>query len=80
MKSDPTVLTIGATGGIGSEAANAFTRRGWRVRALHRRPAEARACLGELRTEWVQGDAINAPDVVSAAEGADFILHAVNPP
>jgi nucleoside-diphosphate-sugar epimerase len=77
MGSRNTVLVIGATGGIGSEVARAFSRRGWHIRALHRQPDSVKDPRGY---EWVAGDAMNAADVVAAAEGASFILHAVNPP
>ena len=40
-----TILVLGATGGIGSEVARAFLKRGWRVKAATRRPAEAAAKL-----------------------------------
>ncbi len=72
-----TILALGATGGIGSEVARAFARRGWHVRALHRQPDAVKDPSGY---EWVRGDAMNAADVVAAAEGARFILHGVNPP
>jgi nucleoside-diphosphate-sugar epimerase len=75
-----TVLVIGATGGIGSEAARAFARRGWHVRALHRQPDEARARSRQHGLDWVLGDAMKPHDLVAAAEGTSFILHAVNPP
>jgi nucleoside-diphosphate-sugar epimerase len=75
-----TILVLGATGGIGSEGALAFSRRGWQVRALHRHPQAARADRTESNVEWVRGDAMNAADVVAAAKGARFILHGVNPP
>jgi len=72
-----TVLVIGATGGIGGAAAQAFARRGWHVRALHRQPASVKEPRGY---EWVRGDAMNTADVVVAAEGTRFILHGANPP
>ena len=43
MAEDNVVLIIGATGSMGSETALAFARRGFRIRALHRRPQEARS-------------------------------------
>jgi len=76
-----TALIIGATGGIGSEVAKAFLARGWRVRALHRKPKDAArnfAWLGGI--DWVQGDALNAADVARAAAGADLLFHGANPP
>jgi nucleoside-diphosphate-sugar epimerase len=73
-----TALILGATGGIGGELARTLLARGYRVRALHRNPAQAAQALGAI--EWVKGDAMNASDVIAAAQGADVIVHAVNPP
>jgi NAD(P)H-binding len=76
-----TALIVGATGGIGSETARALIARGWTVRALSRNPkqaAERSAGLGAV--EWVQGDAMNASEVVAAAAGVSVVVHAVNPP
>jgi nucleoside-diphosphate-sugar epimerase len=76
-----TALVIGATGGIGGEAARALIAHGWRVRGLNRKPDEARrraAWVGPV--EWVAGDAMNQADVVAAAAGADLIFHGANPP
>src|SRR5258708_4426414 len=76
-----TALIIGATGGIGSETARALLAPGWRVRALHRNPSEVAerfAWLGPV--EWIQGDAMNTKDVVTAADGASVVVHAANPP
>lgn len=71
-----TALIVGATGGIGNETARALVRAGWKVRALTRR--EEPPAMDEV--EWVQGDAMNAADVIAAAEGASVVVHAVNPP
>jgi nucleoside-diphosphate-sugar epimerase len=74
-------LVIGATGAFGGHAAAALTRHGWHVRALARDPAAAAAKAGAgALIDWVQGDAMNAASVVAAAQGADLIVHAVNPP
>lgn len=73
-----TALVLGATGGIGGEVARSLLARNWRVTALHRDPERVRA--GEAAIEWLKGDAMNAAAVVSAAAGADVIVHAVNPP
>jgi nucleoside-diphosphate-sugar epimerase len=73
-----TALVLGATGGIGGEAARQLRRGGWHVRALHRDPARAAAGMPGL--EWVAGDAMNAADVLAAARGTSVILHGVNPP
>jgi nucleoside-diphosphate-sugar epimerase len=68
-------LVIGAAGGIGAESAAALVRHGWSVRGLARRPLPAEAGVA-----WIKGDAMNAADVLSAAQGATLIVHAVNPP
>ncbi|KQY30330.1 hypothetical protein ASD38_08605 [Caulobacter sp. Root487D2Y] len=72
-------LVIGATGGIGGEAASALVRHGWTVRALTRRaqPAQNTKLAG---VEWIQGDAMVAADVARAARGVGLIVHAANPP
>lgn len=75
-----TALVIGATGGVGGETAIALLARGWRVRALHRRPAEAAKTAADARIEWVGGDALDAASVVAAARGATVIVHGANPP
>jgi nucleoside-diphosphate-sugar epimerase len=67
-------LVIGATGGIGGEAASALVRHGWTVRALTRRAQPPRAGV-----EWIQGDAMVAADV-ARARGVGLIVHAANPP
>lgn len=76
-----TLLILGVTGGFGVAAAQGALARGWRVRALHRRPAAARAAHPAFdRVDWRGGDAMRPADVAAAAEGADWILHGVNPP
>jgi nucleoside-diphosphate-sugar epimerase len=77
---DNAVLVIGATGGIGSETALAFSRRGYGVRALHRRPEEAASKFAHLAFDWVKGDAMDAAEVAAAAEGAQYIVYGANPP
>ena len=71
-------LVLGATGGIGGEVARKLAACGWHVRALNRDAAKARAKA--LDFEWVQGDAMNAEDLVTGARGVSLIIHAVNPP
>ncbi|MFT4000194.1 MAG: SDR family oxidoreductase [Rhizobium sp.] len=73
-----TALILGATGGIGGAVADGLALRGWRIRALNRNAAEATRRRPEF--DWIQGDAMQAADVLKAAEGADVIVHAVNPP
>ncbi|HEY4057419.1 MAG TPA: NAD-dependent epimerase/dehydratase family protein [Kofleriaceae bacterium] len=71
-------LVLGATGGIGGTVARTLLARGWRVRAMGRDAVGAAKKLPAY--EWVQGDAMNAADVLAAAQGAEVIVHAVNPP
>lgn len=73
-----TALVLGATGGIGGAVARKLLGRGWRIRALNR--DAAKASRREAAFEWLQGDAMNAGDVLRAAEGVGLIVHAVNPP
>ena len=73
--SNKIALVIGAAGGIGGETAAALLRHGWSVRGLARRPLSLAPSV-----VWIKGDAMNAVDVLSAAQGADVIVHAVNPP
>ncbi len=69
-------LILGANGGIGGETALALSRLGWRIRAFSR-SAKAGDSSG---WEWVRGDALDRSSVVSAAQGASALVHAVNPP
>lgn len=73
-----TALVLGATGGIGSAVATRLSDAGWTVRALHRNAVDA--SQSRPGWDWRQGDALSASDVLAAAEGADLIVHAVNPP
>jgi nucleoside-diphosphate-sugar epimerase len=77
---DKVALVIGATGGAGSETARALLARGWKVRALHRRPEEAAKSSVDPRIEWVKGDAMDAASVLAAARGVSAIVHGANPP
>ncbi len=74
----PLALVLGATGGVGGALAEALVRRGYRVRAMHRRPEQL--AKTHPAYEWVKGDAMNAADVRAAAEGAGVVVHGVNPP
>jgi len=81
MNGTKTALVLGATGGIGGETVAALLRHGWRVVAMARDPVRGRAKAGPtVDAVWVAGDAMNADDVRRAAEGAQVIIHAVNPP
>lgn len=74
----PIALVLGATGGVGGHVARGLHARGWTVRALNRKADEA--AKREPRFHWLQGDAMNAADVRRAAQDAEIIVHAVNPP
>lgn len=78
MNSEKTVLVLGATGGIGGVIAETLLRHGWAVRGMARNAKTARK--SGRRIEWVEGDAMNSGDVLSAAQGVSTIIHAVNPP
>jgi nucleoside-diphosphate-sugar epimerase len=83
MSNSRTALVLGATGGIGGEAAAALLRHGWTVVAMARDPDKGRrqAAGGPLaNATWVAGDATDATQVRRAAEGVQAIIHAVNPP
>ena len=76
-----TVLVIGITGGIGGAFASVCLKRRWHVKALHRNPVSAKLENTHLTgVEWIEGDAMCAEDVVSAANGVDTIFHGANPP
>lgn len=74
----PLALVLGATGGVGGALAEALLQRGYRVRAMHRRPEQQITTRPSY--EWVAGDAMNGDDVLEAARGASVIVHGVNPP
>jgi nucleoside-diphosphate-sugar epimerase len=83
MASNKSVLVLGANGGIGGEVARQLRDAGWDVRALQRRTAQPVEADGISRIRgvtWFRGDALNAQDVMAAAEGCSVIVHAVNPP
>ena len=77
--SPPIALVLGVTGGIGKAIAEALARRGWAIRALSRRAAGERPAF-PFAVDWRQGDALDAASVRSACEGAELIIHCVNPP
>ncbi|WP_049622066.1 NAD-dependent epimerase/dehydratase family protein [Frateuria defendens] len=77
MAVERTALVVGAGGGVGGEMVRALSRRGWRVRALAR---SAKPATVPDAVDWHRGDVMQAEDVRRAAEGAQVIVHAVNPP
>lgn len=70
-----TALILGATGGIGGAMRERLLAGGWQVKALTRRPSPLLAGC-----EQILGDALDPDAVLRAAQGADAIVHAVNPP
>jgi nucleoside-diphosphate-sugar epimerase len=70
-------LVLGATGGIGGEVGRRLKATGWEIVALHRDAAKR---AGADSFDWRQGDAMAAAEVMTAAEGASLMVHAVNPP
>lgn len=78
MESTRTALVLGATGGLGGELARQLRGAGWQVRALNRSAQRVAERPDDL--QWMQGDAMNRGQVVEAAQGAQIIVHAVNPP
>jgi nucleoside-diphosphate-sugar epimerase len=79
ISNPPVALVLGITGAIGRAVAEALARRGWAIRALIRRPHEARPAFA-FPVEWRAGDALDAASVRSAADGVAIIVHGVNPP
>jgi len=78
-------LVLGATGFIGGHIARTALERGWRVRALRRRP-NAVGAIGDIahRIEWVQGElpfqtfkvARDLEGLREAMRGCDVVFHA----
>ncbi len=68
------VLVLGATGRFGYAAAEAFRDAGWEVTSLVR---SGRSDFAPRRTRIVE--AVEHPDIIEAARGADVVVHALNP-
>ena len=77
VSSNKIALVLGATGGIGGTLARRLLSAGWHIRAMNRNADKARQAQPAF--DWVQGDAMSADDVARAADGAELIVHAVNP-
>ncbi|WP_407321259.1 NAD(P)H-binding protein [Dickeya ananatis] len=77
METKGNVLILGATGGIGGEVTRRLVREKWNVRALKRGLPVSTQNDG---IQWVEGDALDAQQVETAAAGCSVIVHAVNPP
>ena len=74
--SAPLVLVAGATGRTGKEVVKQLQAGNYRVRALVRDEAAARAQLGE-GIEYVKGDMRDAATLKRVADGAKFVVSAV---
>ena len=74
-----TVLILGAAGRIGQALALAFANAGWQVRAQARKALPA-ALQGHPRVAPVTCDATDLPALPTAAQGANVVVNALNPP
>ena len=74
-----TVLILGAAGRIGQVMALAFANAGWQVRAQARKALPA-ALQGHARVAPVTCDATDLPALTTAAQGANVVVNALNPP
>jgi nucleoside-diphosphate-sugar epimerase len=70
------ILVLGAAGRVGAAAAAAFREAGWMVSSLVRPGTARRAPRG---TEIIEADALDHDAIARAADGADVVLHALNP-
>jgi len=71
-----TVLVLGANGRLGRAAVLAFAAAGWQVRAQLRRAPRAPLPAG---VQLVQCDALDVAALTAAGQGAQVIVHALNP-
>jgi dihydroflavonol-4-reductase len=69
-----TCLVLGATGFIGGHIAREAVARGWRVRALRRKPDFVGA-IGEVQVEWVTGNLNSRSSLIEAMRGCDVVFH-----
>jgi len=73
--SDRQVLVLGASGFIGGQVARACLKRGWRVRALRRRPRTT-GDLADAPIDWIDGDLADAQALGRALDGVELVFHA----
>jgi nucleoside-diphosphate-sugar epimerase len=73
----PRILVLGAAGGLGRAAAQAFRSAGWSVASLVRGTSGSAIAPG---TELIEVDARDDAAVIEAARGADVVLNALNVP
>ncbi|TCD13844.1 NAD-dependent epimerase/dehydratase family protein [Oricola cellulosilytica] len=71
-----TVTILGAAGRSGDAVARAFLKAGWRVRGVARGAKVSTLAPG---VEPVTADAFDREALIRACEGADVIVHALNP-
>lgn len=84
MNSQSTVLVLGALGRLGSAAVRAFARAGWRVIAQMRPGASAPAVSAAVQAHtpavrWLAHDLADTAGLAAAADGANVVVHALNP-
>lgn len=68
------ILVTGATGLVGSHVAEQMRKRGFRVRALVRKPSQC-ADLVSWGVELVEGDMTNHDSLLRATEGVSVVVH-----
>jgi nucleoside-diphosphate-sugar epimerase len=75
-----TVMILGARGRFGQACARAFADAGWRVLAQCRAGAVVPAALqGDKRIQWLSVDLSQHEALEQAAQGAEVVVHALNP-
>jgi uncharacterized protein YbjT (DUF2867 family) len=70
------VLVVGATGGTGQQIVRELNAAGFKVRALVRDPAKARAALGDT-VEYATGDVRQRPTLDAALQGVRYAISAI---
>ena len=71
----PSVLITGASGLVGSHAAELFASNGWHVRALVRASSD-RSFLTSLGCEFFAGDIEDRDSLSGATDGCEVVVHA----
>jgi dihydroflavonol-4-reductase len=69
-----TVLVTGSNGFIGSHLAAELVRRGFSVRAFHRKTSDT-SMLNGLDVEHVHGDLLDSSSLRNAMKGCDTVFH-----
>jgi NADH dehydrogenase len=69
------VLVTGASGFVGTQVCRELVRRGWKVRALVRRPTAAAQRLAGVHAELVAGDVRDAEVLRRAVRDAAAVIH-----